>query len=96
VTDGPLPDVLRDNVNWAGCVTGALEEDDYLSKMCAAGLTKVAVTEKRVTQVQGVLASEDVRVVLERMDPPLSVEWLREQLEDKIASVTVEAHKPVS
>jgi arsenite methyltransferase len=94
VTDGPLPDVLREHVNWAGCVAGALDEGVYLDKMRAAGLTDVTVTQKRIAQVEGILASQDVQAMLAQMDPPLSVEWLQQQLENKIASVTVEARKP--
>jgi SAM-dependent methyltransferase len=94
VTDGPLPDVIRDHVNWAGCVAGALDEGIYLAKMRAAGLTDVVVTQKRIAGIGGLLASEDVKTMLAQMDPPLSVEWLQEQLENKIASVIVEARKP--
>jgi arsenite methyltransferase len=69
VTDGPLPDVLRDNVNWAGCVAGALDEGVYLDKMRAAGLTDVTVTEKSIVQVEGFVASEDVQAMLAQMAP---------------------------
>jgi ubiquinone/menaquinone biosynthesis C-methylase UbiE len=95
VTDGKLPDILHSSMRaWAGCVTGALDETDYLDKMRAAGLTGVEVTQRAYVDVEGFVDSEDVQAMLAQLDPPLSTDLLREQMERKIASVTVIAHKP--
>ena len=42
VTDGPLPQVVKDNLSaWAGCVAGALDVKDYISDLKAAGFTNI-------------------------------------------------------
>ena len=48
VTEGKLPDeVLKDPDNWASCISGALETDEYLGKIRAAGFEDVKVLSKR-------------------------------------------------
>ena len=95
VTNGGLPDVVRLNSSaWASCVSGALDETVYLDKMRAAGLAHVEITQRVHFDVSGSLDSEDVQARLAQVDPPVSADWLREQLKDKIASVTVTVHKP--
>jgi arsenite methyltransferase len=96
VTYGELPDVLRRNLEaWAGCLSGALDEGAYLGKMRAAGLTAAEVTQRTYVDVVDVLESEDVQALLAQAAPTYSKEWLRQQLDHKIASVTVTAHKPI-
>jgi len=42
VTDGPLPDEIKNNLSaWAGCVAGALEVSEYIAAIEAAGFTNV-------------------------------------------------------
>jgi SAM-dependent methyltransferase len=95
VTNGELPEAVRGGVMaWAGCVAGALDEEDYLDKMRAAGLTDVAVTQRVYINPDGFLDTPHVQEVLNKMDPPVSAEWLQSQLDHKIASVTVTARKP--
>jgi len=44
VLDGPLPESLRGSEEgYCSCVSGALERNDYLAKMAAAGLQQVQV-----------------------------------------------------
>ena len=48
VTDGPLPKEIRENPDqWAACVSGALDLDDYLEKIRHAGFEKVEVLDRR-------------------------------------------------
>jgi len=48
VTEGKLPEeVLSDPDSWAACVSGALETDEYLGKIKAAGFEDVKVLSKR-------------------------------------------------
>ena len=95
VTDGALPEGIGDSVMaWAGCVAGALDEQVYLNKMRAAGLTDVAVTQRTYINPDGFLDAPDIQEALAKIDPPLSTEWLRSQLKRKVASVTVTARKP--
>jgi SAM-dependent methyltransferase len=45
VTDGPLPPQIKSSLSaWAGCVAGALEVEDYLGAMKAAGFVDVKLT----------------------------------------------------
>ncbi len=47
VTEGEWSDQLKANVGaWAGCITGAIDINDYVQKMRAAGLVDVAVESK--------------------------------------------------
>ena len=48
VTDGPLPQEIKENPDqWAACVSGALDLDDYLNKIRDAGFEKVEVLDRR-------------------------------------------------
>ena len=45
VTDGPLPDEIKNNLSsWAGCIGGALEVSDYIAAIEAAGFVDVELT----------------------------------------------------
>jgi len=42
VTDGPLPDTIKSSLSaWAGCVAGALDVQDYVAAIEAAGFVGV-------------------------------------------------------
>lgn len=61
VTDGPLPQVIKDNLSaWAGCIAGALDKDDYVQAIQDAGFVDVELTptfwdEEMVAEVTGQL-----------------------------------------
>jgi SAM-dependent methyltransferase len=45
VTDGPLPAVIKDNLSaWAGCIAGALDVNEYIGGIEAAGFEDVQLT----------------------------------------------------
>ena len=47
VTEGEWPEQLKANVGaWAGCITGAIDQQEYLAKMRAAGFVEVAVESR--------------------------------------------------
>lgn len=63
---GGMPEELRRNVElWAGCLAGALEEEEYVGKLRAVGFQNIGVEVTRVwkeedlqgTEVAGVVAS---------------------------------------
>lgn len=48
VTHGPVPDAVRTDIeNWTGCIAGALDREEYLQVIRAAGFTDVNVKEQR-------------------------------------------------
>ena len=48
VTEGEFPEQLRQNVNaWSGCITGALDQSDYLDRMRQAGFSQVEVESRK-------------------------------------------------
>jgi arsenite methyltransferase len=49
VVRGSLPDAVRRSMEmWAGCIAGALEEDDYRARLLAAGFGDVEIEAWRV------------------------------------------------
>lgn len=47
VTAGPLPAAVREDTElWGMCISGALEESEYLAKVRAAGFEAIEVTER--------------------------------------------------
>lgn len=45
VTDGPLPASIKQSLSaWAGCVSGAVEAEEYVGMMKAVGFTDVSIT----------------------------------------------------
>ena len=48
VTQGDFPEQLRQNVNaWSGCITGAIDQADYLQKLRDAGFVDVHVESRK-------------------------------------------------
>lgn len=87
VARGALPDDVRRSLElWAGCVAGALEEDEYRELLCAAGFEDVGIEPYRVHE------PADARDVLREAgvepDSPL------EAMEGELASAFVRARKP--
>src|SRR6202041_1061916 len=53
VTRGELlPEVRKNVLLWVGCVAGALEEDEYRSKLAAAGFEQITVEPTRVYRIE--------------------------------------------
>jgi arsenite methyltransferase len=84
---GDVPSDIRRNVElWAGCVAGALRQDEYRSKLADAGFEKVGIEPTRIFQAQ------DVRDLLAGTDP--AAESIIAQVEGKFASAFICAQKP--
>jgi arsenite methyltransferase len=89
VTRGEVPDEIRKNVLlWIGCVAGALEENQYLAKLVAAGFENVDVEPTRIFRV------EDAREFLTGQS--IDVAAIASQVDEKIVSAFVRATKPVA
>jgi arsenite methyltransferase len=89
VTRGEMPAEIRKNVLlWAGCIAGALEENDYKAKLAAAGFEKIDVEPTRVYHVEdarGFLAQEGV-----------DVSAIASEVDGKFMSAFIRASKPVA
>ncbi|MBN1220962.1 MAG: arsenite methyltransferase [Anaerolineae bacterium] len=47
VTDGDLPEALRQSISaWVGCISGALDQNEYLAKLRQAGFSDVAIDSR--------------------------------------------------
>jgi arsenite methyltransferase len=54
VTRGQVPEQLRrDMLLWVGCIAGSLEENEYTSKLKAAGFEQANVEPTRVYKIEG-------------------------------------------
>jgi arsenite methyltransferase len=82
-----VPEPIRKSVElWAGCIAGALEENEYKAKLARAGFTKVAVEPTRVYDMKDAkefLAAEGI-----------DAEAIAPQVEGKFISAFIRATKP--
>ncbi len=87
VTRGEVPEEIRKNILlWAGCVAGALEENEYRSKLAAVGFEAIGIEPTRVYR------REDALSFLK--DKGLDLEKIAPQVEGKFMSAFVRATKP--
>jgi ubiquinone/menaquinone biosynthesis C-methylase UbiE len=87
VVRGEVPDEVRKSMLlWAGCIAGALEEQEYISKLAAAGFTGITVEATRV------YSAEDAKASL--MWAGLDVKAVAPLIEGKFISAFVRATKP--
>jgi SAM-dependent methyltransferase len=89
VVAGELPVAVRENMLlWVGCVAGALSEDEYRSKLEAAGFADVTVEPKRV------YSANDAREFL--TSAGFDVDAIAGAVDGKIRSSFIRAVKPRS
>jgi arsenite methyltransferase len=89
VVRGHVPADLRRNMElWVGCIAGALEEQDYIAKLQAAGFTDVGVEAWRVYNV------DDARQFLS--EGGVDVDAMTPHVEGKFASAFIRAGKPAA
>jgi arsenite methyltransferase len=80
------PEIRRSMELWVGCVAGALHEDEYASKLKAAGFEAVEVDRWRVYQV------EDARAFL--TESGVDTDRLAPEVDGKVASAFIRARRP--
>jgi arsenite methyltransferase len=86
VVRGDVPDAVRRSMKlWVGCVAGALEENEYRTRLAAAGFEAVDVEPTRVYDARAFLADAD-----------LSDNTLAEEIDGRFASAFIRARKPLS
>jgi SAM-dependent methyltransferase len=89
VMRGEVPDeVRRSMLLWVGCIAGALEQDDYRSKLAAAGFESIDIEPTRIYNIQ------DARGFL--TDQGLDVDAIAPQVAGKFMSAFVRATKPAA
>lgn len=87
VTRGEIPPAVRQSVLlWAGCMAGALEENEYRAKLAGAGFEQIEVEPTRIYR------AEDAREALTAAG--LDVDALAPQVDGKFVSAFVRAVKP--
>ena len=87
VTRGPIAPQIRQSVLlWVGCIAGALDEQEYRTKLEAAGFTKVEIEPTRIYRM------EDAREFLSQQN--VDVDALAAQADGKFMSAFVRAVKP--
>jgi ubiquinone/menaquinone biosynthesis C-methylase UbiE len=86
VVRGAVPaDVRRSLELWVGCIAGALEETEYLSKLRAAGFIDVELEPWRIYHI------EDTRAFL--TESGLDVDRLAPEVDGRFASAFIRARK---
>jgi SAM-dependent methyltransferase len=64
IVRGDMPEGLRRNLElWAGCVAGALREEEYVAKLRAAGFQDIGVEVTRVWKEEDLQGTEVAEVV---------------------------------
>jgi ubiquinone/menaquinone biosynthesis C-methylase UbiE len=87
VVRGVVPENVRRSMEaWVGCIAGALEETEYLSKLRAAGFTDADLERWRIYHV------EDARAFLTQCG--LDVNLLAPEVDGRFASAFIRARKP--
>lgn len=73
VTQGELPENVRSSFDaWAGCIAGALEKSDYLTKIAGAGFENVKVVSQKpyIVEVSQELRGKIVSIQVEAHKKP--------------------------
>ena len=87
VIRGEVPDEIRRSMElWVGCVAGALHEDEYASKLKAAGFESVELEPWRVYQ------AEDARAFL--AESGIDADRVAAQVDGMVASAFIRARRP--
>ena len=89
VTKGEmLPEIRRSVLLWVGCISGALEENDYRAKLAAAGFDQISVEPTRVYRI------EDAREFLSQSG--IDVDAIAPEVDGKFMSAFIRAVKPAA
>jgi SAM-dependent methyltransferase len=87
VTRGQVPEALRrDMLLWVGCIAGALEANEYKSKLTAAGFELASIEPTRIYQV------EDAREFL--TGKGIDVDAMAKEVDGKFMGAFIRAVKP--
>jgi arsenite methyltransferase len=89
VVRGDMPPEVRRNMElWVGCIAGALEETEYVSKLRGAGFGDVELEPWRIYHV------DDARTFL--TEAGLDVNRLAPEVDGRVVSAFIRARKPLT
>jgi SAM-dependent methyltransferase len=89
VTRGEIPAEIRKNVLlWVGCVAGALEENEYKTKLTAVGFEQVGIEPTRIYQL------DEARAFLSGQG--VDLEAIAPQVDGRFMSAFIRATKPAA
>jgi SAM-dependent methyltransferase len=89
VTRGPVPEQVRHDVLlWAGCIAGALDENEYRLKLAVTGFEAISIEPTRVYKV------DDARDFL--TGKGIDVDAIAPVVDGKFMSAFVRAKKPAA
>ena len=83
-----LPEIRQSVLLWVGCVAGALEENEYRTKLASAGFEKIEIEPTRIYRI------DDAREFLSGQD--IDMDAFAPQVDGKFMSAFVRAVKPQS
>jgi SAM-dependent methyltransferase len=87
VLRGDVPGEVRESVLlWVGCIAGALQDSEYVSKLSAAGFEGIEIEPTRIYRI------EDARALL--TGEGIDVNAIAPQVDGKFMSAFVKATKP--
>ena len=81
-----LPEIREHVLLWVGCIAGALEENEYRSKLSAAGFENIQLEPTRIYRI------DDARAFLSGQG--IDVEAIAPEVDGKFMSAFVRAAKP--
>jgi len=83
-----MPPQIRERVLlWVGCIAGALEENEYRSKLAAAGFENISIEPTRIYRI------DDARGFLSGHG--IDVDAIAPEVEGRFMSAFVRATKPL-
>jgi SAM-dependent methyltransferase len=92
VTEGQFPEQLRANVNaWAGCITGALDQNDYVAKLGQAGFVEVEVESRSSYGLENLDSLDEAS----RAALSAGLDWSTVPHDVRLYSARIVARKPV-
>ena len=83
-----LPEIRRSVLLWVGCISGALEENDYRAKLAAAGFEGISIEPTRVYRI------EDAREFLSQSG--IDVDSIAPEVDGRFMSAFIRAVKPMA
>jgi arsenite methyltransferase len=87
VTKGEMPAAIKKSIElWIGCIAGALAEEEYVSKLAAAGFADISVEPTRIYRI------DEAREFLSSAG--IDVPAIEAEVDGKFRSAFVRARKP--